>query len=241
MGKKIDLTGQQFGYLTVIEDTGERSNGNVVWLCECQCGNKKKIRAGDLYRNGRGTKSCGCFLKEKNSIDMKGKRFGKLIVLEDSGERVGREIKWKCLCDCGNIVNIAGSSLRDGNTKSCGCIRRSYGEELIKKILKENNINFKQEKTFDNCRFEDTNALARFDFYINNKYIIEFDGILHYEITNGWGTAEHVKNTQEHDKFKNEYCFNNNIPIIRIPYTHLEDLCLEDLLLETSKFILKRA
>jgi len=37
---------------------------------------------------------------------------------------------------------------------------------------------------------------------------------------------------------KNQWCKNNNIPLIRIPYTHLEDLRLEDLLLETSQFII---
>ena len=50
---------------------------------------------------------------------------------------------------------------------------------------------------------------------------------------------EQFKKTQEHDKYKNQWCKNNNIPLIRIPYTHLKDLCLEDLLLETSKFIYK--
>lgn len=43
---------------------------------------------------------------------------------------------------------------------------------------------------------------------------------------------------QEHDIFKNNWCKENNIPIIRIPYTHLKDLCIEDLLLETSNFVL---
>jgi len=37
---------------------------------------------------------------------------------------------------------------------------------------------------------------------------------------------------------KNQWCKNNNIPLIRIPYTHLQNLCLEDLQLETSKFII---
>jgi len=37
---------------------------------------------------------------------------------------------------------------------------------------------------------------------------------------------------------KNQWCKENNIPLIRIPYTHLQDLCLEDLQLETSQFII---
>lgn len=56
---------------------------------------------------------------------------------------------------------------------------------MIKEILLENNIPFEQEKTFDNCRFPDTNKKARFDFYVNNTYLIEFDGRQHIEPTTG--------------------------------------------------------
>ena len=38
-----DLTGQKFGFLTVIKDSGERRNHQVVWLCQCKCGNTKKV------------------------------------------------------------------------------------------------------------------------------------------------------------------------------------------------------
>ena len=53
---------------------------------------------------------------------------------------------------------------------------RSKGEEQIKEILLANKISFIQEKSFDDCRFPDTNRLARFDFFVENKYLIEFDG-----------------------------------------------------------------
>ena len=53
---------------------------------------------------------------------------------------------------------------------------RSLGEEKIKLLLLKYNIFFEQEKTFENCRFPNTNKKARFDFFVDNKYIIEFDG-----------------------------------------------------------------
>ena len=53
--------------------------------------------------------------------DMKGLTFGKLYVLEDTGERYNREILWKCVCECGNICKVRGGHLRNGQTKSCGC------------------------------------------------------------------------------------------------------------------------
>jgi|SRR6185312_6004164 len=52
-----------------------------------------------------------------------GKKFGKLTVLYDSGERSSRNIKWLCKCDCGNYKNIKGADLLSGNTNSCGCFK----------------------------------------------------------------------------------------------------------------------
>lgn len=54
-----DLTGRKFGKLTVIEKAESR-DGHAVWLCECECGNKKEVRASCLKKGE--TKSCGCLL-----------------------------------------------------------------------------------------------------------------------------------------------------------------------------------
>ncbi len=56
--KKRDLTGQQFGRLTVLEDSGKRQGGRVVWNCLCECGTRHSVSAGSLI-NGV-TRSCGC-------------------------------------------------------------------------------------------------------------------------------------------------------------------------------------
>lgn len=58
---------------------------------------------------------------------MIGQKFGKLTVLEELHERTkhGR-IVYKCKCDCGNICNVIGSCLRNGNTKSCGCLKDGH-------------------------------------------------------------------------------------------------------------------
>lgn len=74
-------------------------------------------------------------------------------------------------------------SLQQGNVSSCGCLR-SKGEEKIKKILEENNIKFKQQYKFNNCIFPDTKYPAIFDFYVENKYLIEYDGEQHFYYKN---------------------------------------------------------
>ena len=66
MGKPLDLTGQQFGRLTVDDFAGTmgdtRSNRKRYWYCTCECGNETLVSTGDL-RAGR-TQSCGCLNAE---------------------------------------------------------------------------------------------------------------------------------------------------------------------------------
>lgn len=65
-------------------------------------------------------------------INLVGKRFGKLVVIERAENRQfpcgASVVCWKCRCDCGNIVTVCGSGLRNG-TKSCGCAKNKYGVE----------------------------------------------------------------------------------------------------------------
>lgn len=62
-------------------------------------------------------------MSKKN--DLTGKRFGRLVVLRDSGKR-GKDgtILWHCKCDCGNTTNARKGNLIAGTTKSCGCLKK---------------------------------------------------------------------------------------------------------------------
>jgi len=62
------------------------------------------------------------------SVDLTGKRFGRLLVIERVGTR-GRSVLWKCRCDCGNEKEIVSGSLINGNTKSCGCLQAQSAKE----------------------------------------------------------------------------------------------------------------
>lgn len=53
--------------------------------------------------------------------DLTGQRFGKLIVVGEAAARVHGKVHWSCVCDCGVTKLIAGGSLRDGVSTSCGC------------------------------------------------------------------------------------------------------------------------
>lgn len=235
IGKKNtkNLIGQTFGKLTVLEKTDERICGAIAWKCKCECGNEVLVATGNL-KSGH-TKSCGCLkFTPKNIKDLTGKVFGKLTVLKFLRTENYESI-WLCRCECGNFCEAIGWHLTKGLRKSCGCLR-SKGELAIQTLLQEYNIPFVREKSFDTCRFPETGALARFDFYVNNEYLIEFDGIQHFKSYNrGWSTEEQLLKTQLNDKYKDEWCKNNNIPLIRIKYDQLKNLTIQDLLLDKGE------
>lgn len=55
-----------------------------------------------------------------------GERFGRLTVVEATGPS-GSGAGWRCRCDCGNETVVAGTALRRGLTRSCGCLRAELG------------------------------------------------------------------------------------------------------------------
>jgi len=57
-----------------------------------------------------------------NFIDLTGRRFGRLKVIERNGTR-NRQSLWRCICDCGRETLSLSNSLRDGKSTSCGCKR----------------------------------------------------------------------------------------------------------------------
>lgn len=254
------LDGQKFGNWVVISRDYSRNNGRGNWLCQCQC-DAKTIRVVDGYSltSGRSV-SCGCIrdamsrergkvsheqsvirkerkkqmlqISKKPKEDLVGKTFGTLMVLEKDGIRK-RHSYYKCLClRCNSITIVRGSFLTSGKTYSCGCVK-SIGEMKIANLLNENNIPYTREKTFHDCILP-TGGHARFDFFVDDRYVIEYDGVFHYKSNNGWNDEEHFLKLRSSDKYKNEWCEAHNIPLIRIPYTRLKDLCIDDLLLNPN-------
>jgi hypothetical protein len=66
MQKRIDLANQTFGRLTVISFLGSSSNGNALWLCQCQCGNKCIVDSQRLQKGF--IRSCGCQLINRTNL-----------------------------------------------------------------------------------------------------------------------------------------------------------------------------
>ncbi|MFT3952802.1 MAG: hypothetical protein QM689_12845 [Oscillospiraceae bacterium] len=112
--------GDRFGRLEVIE----KSSKAREWICRCDCG-KTVIKLEKSLRDG--VKSCGCLKYEsdhktrKNTIDITGRRYGKLVAVEYSRSASGT-CWWKFKCDCGNVCEKRLNTVRTGHTTSCGCV-----------------------------------------------------------------------------------------------------------------------
>lgn len=61
--------------------------------------------------------------------DITGKRFGRLVAIEPTNERAANGgVRWKCICDCGNIVYPTMNNLKRKHTTSCGCAKEDFIE-----------------------------------------------------------------------------------------------------------------
>lgn len=110
----VDITGQRFGKLVVIE----MPKGRKV-IAKCDCGNIKEFTKGSLV-NGN-TRSCGCTnIVRKSRL---GEKFSKLTIVEELGHD-----KVICRCDCGNVREYTKSQVVCGVSKHCGCLRRRKHE-----------------------------------------------------------------------------------------------------------------
>ena len=226
---RVDLTGQQFDYLTpMYYIKGGKQH------CKCECGNEIDVDTRNL--NSHHTKSCGCKTKQligqKLTIDMSNYEDDNIKVLErNSSSEIGQAAKQKCICKhCGREFITEGKHIREGVVKSCGCIH-SYNEKEITKLFIENNIEFAAQYTFPDLKGKDNVHPLKFDFAIFKngqlQHLIEYNGLQHYEKVPG-KQGEYYSTLIENDQKKIQYCKEHNIELRIIKYN--QNYTLKDLI-----------
>lgn len=130
-------------------------------LCKCICGVEREVAICDLLNNK--SKSCG---HDTSAFkDLKGQQFGNWKVLEYEGNGY-----WKCECQCEKktISNIHSYSLRSGNSRSCGCIKRQLSIETKLNKYGELNKN-KVDKPRELWQIHTLNDKELLEKYITDK------------------------------------------------------------------------
>ncbi len=211
----IDISGKIFGRLKVIKrdlTKNFKDFSAVYWICECS--NDKNIvsvSTGSLISGG--TKSCGCIVREllsKNLIDLSGKAFGKLTVI-DLNRKGKTGTFWNCKCECGNTPVVAGRHLQQNKTLSCGCLRESIiANELKKYFIKE----YSAIPEYKIIRNPETNSFLSYDIFIPDNIYIEVHGPQHYKLDLFFHRdIVGFEKSKERDRIKKEYAQNNGVYI----------------------------
>jgi hypothetical protein len=123
-GSLQDLSNKKYGKLTILEFikyTGDKSPRKAIWKVKCDCGKIFDINVANL-KTGH-TRSCGCLIREKASNKYINKKFNNLTAIKLIEIKKGQS-HWLFRCDCGSEVIKRISSVKNGDTKSCGCVTK---------------------------------------------------------------------------------------------------------------------
>lgn len=205
------------------------SSAKIVWWKCSKCDSDYDMRMYDRNNNHNCPYCKGFRVNHTNSFASRNpdkinewnyKRNGS-ITPEDVTYGSKKKIWW--ICDKGHEwIATPNDRSSDYNCPKC---KSSKGEVKINNILEKNNIKFEYNYKFGDCK--NKNKLP-FDFYIDNKIIIEYDGEVHFNpiryTKNKNKTDDALKYRQNNDKIKNQYCVINKIPLIRIPYWEFSNI-----------------
>lgn len=242
IGKAKITIGAKMHRLTICDRGPNPSSKKTQVICQCECGNYTMINLQDFIE-GR-VKSCGCYsneVKTQRCVDAaidftlperNINPFYKYIA--PTQERKYGQVVWEIECrTCKQHYYEAPGELisekRTHGSNPCQCYRKhSVGVQKIISILQENNIPFEMEKTFKTC-VSPKNNLLPFDFFLPTyNILIEYDGQQHYKICFGQDEKK-LQLQKEYDAIKTQWCIDNNIKLIRIPYFN-QKIKIKDLL-----------
>lgn len=212
-----------------IDVIGEYVNAHEKIRCKCLLdGHIWDTAPTHLLHTGRGCPKCNGgvrktheeFIKQVKQINPEIKVIGKY-------ERDNQKIKLKCV-KCGNAWETKPTHIIQGH--GCPNCKSSLGEKEIARTLDGLKYHYVRQKRFKECTDKYT---LPFDFYIPElKTCIEYDGEQHFRPCADWGGRGALEEVKRRDKIKTEFCINQGIKLIRIPFKekNIETKLVEELL-----------
>jgi hypothetical protein len=227
INNRTNEIGNKYGRLTIIDINYDIKPS--IAICECDCGKIINVIKADVVSCH--TQSCGCLQSERASMANE-KDF--TDVISDSGVVIKRRAHkntngvwmWYCVCPiCDEEFIALPAKVIENHTTSCGCKINSSKERIIENYLKELNVDYEKQKRFEDCRY--CYSLP-FDFAIYNndktlRCLIEFDGQQHFKSVDFFGGDDGFEKIKIRDDIKNQYCKDNNIPLLRLNYLYTDN------------------
>ena len=220
--KKVEKIFNDGGY--VLLSKTYKNSGQVLETM-CPNGHIHKTTLANFQKGQR----CGkCYGKNiKYTYEQVKEIFSKegCELLSTSYENCKQKLKYKCPNGHNHEITLDKFINKKDRCPYCNIVYK--GEEAIRIFLEKNQIEYKAQYFFNDCR--DTLAL-RFDFFIPSLNLcIEYDGIGHFKPINynGIDDEKAIKGFEKgklHDKIKDDYCKENNINLLRIPYWEINNI-----------------
>ena len=168
-----DLTGKRFNHLLVISEAGRTANGNVKWLCKCDCGNDTIVASGNLKNSN--TTSCGCN-SSKHRLSKMSITHGQTIGGNTTEYIIWLRMKERCLkpkCPEYKYYGARGIKICD-EWMDFSTFLRDMGFRPNGLTLERNENNGNYEKS--NCRWASRKDQSRNK---RNNHWLEYNGELH--------------------------------------------------------------
>lgn len=209
------------------------SQNKNIWWGKIKCLKHNHIFeiVKDSYKNGTGCYYCGrekiidSITKNKEDVL---KEFQQNLKDNEKIVRIFQKKRgsgwntWYAEIECNKhgLFTIQKENHKAG--KGCPVCSESKGERKIRDWLITNNIKFYKEYKFDDMK---NIKNLRFDFYLPDyNMAIEYDGQQHFHPVDCFNGKKGFDQTKKRDQLKNIYCSDNNIQLIRIPYTKFDEI-----------------
>lgn len=143
-------------------------------------------------------------------IDLTGKKFGRLTVVERVAY-VGRS-KWRCLCDCGSYTEVLGNTLQVGDTKSCGCYRNMPSSRFQKVHRVHGVSNSKLYNVWWSMRDRCKNPTSKYWKYYGGRGISickEWEDprlFVEWAVSSGWKEGLQIDRRDNDGNYETENC-----------------------------------
>lgn len=199
--------------------------------CQCTvCGTEWEVRAGSLIaKRLRGCPTCGLEITKNAQRKSREKFIDDLRRVNDKlvvkGEYVNTHTPISVRCIVHNITFLHCPCNLLNKTAACPvCSKANWKtEKLVGDILQELGVTAYSQYTFPECRGKRRHL--PFDYYIpEHNTVIEYDGEQHYYPIEYFGGDDGFERRKEYDKIKDDYCHDNDIRLIRIPYYEKDNL-----------------
>ena len=187
-----------------------------LFYCE-DCGRVFYARVHDLQRN---TKLCPYCMFSNRNKDNDEFKWQVSTIVGNEYEILGTYINARTPVlirhnKCGMTYKVTPHNFLRG--KRCPRCKESHGERYIASLLSGHHIEYIRQKSFEGCTYKHK---LLFDFYLPKYNLcIEYDGEQHYHPIKHLGGKKKYIVGKKRDLIKDEFCRDNNIKLLRIPYT----------------------